>query len=295
MQRRQIFQLASAALAASCSSRNAIHVGAKNFTEQDILGEVLAQHLHRHLNLEVGKKLHLGGSLIAHQALLSGAIDLYPEYTGTALTACLKLPIEKDPVLVFDRVRDTYSTRHQVEWGWRLGFANTFAMVMRRDEAARLNIATLSDAVARKKDWRLGFGYEFEQRADGWPSFHQTYPLQTNVGIKTMDLGLIYRALEANTVDLVAGNSTDPALADRRFVALADDKLFFPPYETCLAVRKDALARHPDLRAALDLLTGSISADRMRSWNAQAANDHKSAEAIAAEFVTRSKENTFRP
>ncbi len=285
MQRRHALALAAGALAVSCSGNLRPSVGAKNFTEQDILGEILAQHLQKQLSGEVLKKLHLGGSLVAHEALIAGAIDLYPEYTGTALTACLKLPLQKDPAAVYDLVKATYAARHGIEWGWRLGFANTFAMVVRREDAMLLNIATLSDAAARKKNWRLGFGFEFEQRADGWPSFRKIYPIDPSGGIKTMDLGLIYRALEAGEVDMVAGNSTDPALADNRFVALADDKLFFPPYETCLAVRRDALIRFADLGSALDLLAGKISVDQMRNWNSQAVIQRVSAESIAANFI----------
>ncbi len=284
MDRRQVLYLSAATIASSCSSAPSLAVGAKNFTEQDILGEILIQHLTRQLGFEPKQRLHLGGSFLAHQALVDGAIDLYPEYSGTALIACLKLPLEKDPTLVFNQVKQAYADRHQIEWGWPLGFSNTFAMVMRRDEANQLNIKTLSDAVQFKSGWRIGVGYEFEQRPDGWSSFVKSYPLATSGQLRTMDLGLIYRALGANEVDLVAGNSTDPALADSRFIALSDDKLFFPPYETCLAVRRDALGRHQNLRSALDKLTGKIPVDQMRKWNAQASIEHISPATIAKVF-----------
>ena len=287
MDRRQVLYLSAAAIASSCSGAPSISVGAKNFIEQDILGEILIEHLFRQLHVEPRQRLHLGGSFLAHQALIDGAIDLYPEYSGTALTACLKLPLEKDPTLVFNNVKQAYATRHQVEWGWPLGFSNTFAMVMRREDANRLGIETLSDAVLKKSGWRIGVGYEFEQRPDGWRSFIKSYPLATSGQLRTMDLGLIYRALGANEVDLVAGNSTDPALADSRFIALTDDKLFFPPYETCLAVRQDALAKHKDLRRALDKLTNTIPVDQMRKWNAQAINERLSPAMIAKSFIER--------
>ena len=286
MDRRQALSLAAYAIAASCSRAGQLTVGAKNFTEQDILGEILTQHLHRQLGTQPKQRLHLGGSFLAHQALIDGSIDLYPEYSGTALTACLKLPLSKDAVLVFQTVKQAYASRHQVEWGWPLGFANTFAMVMRRDQAKSLSISTLSDAVKQKRDWRIGVGYEFEQRPDGWRSFIQSYPLAISGNLRTMDLGLIYRALGASEVDLVAGNSTDPALADPRFIALDDDLHFFPPYETCLAVRSDTLNRLPALRSALDKLAGKISVDQMRKWNAQAVVEHLSPASIAAAFVS---------
>ncbi|MBM3759819.1 MAG: ABC transporter substrate-binding protein [Acidobacteria bacterium] len=285
MDRRQILQLGATALASSCAQPGALTVGAKNFTEQDILGEVLTAHLARQLNLTPKQRLHLGGSFLAHQALIDGGIDLYPEYSGTALTACLKLPLVKDPRAVFNAVKQTYAERHQIEWGWPLGFENTFAMVMRTADATALKIRTLSDAVRLKQDWRLGVGYEFEQRPDGWRSFVATYPLQRNGNLRTMDLGLLYRALDANDVDLVAGNSTDPALSNPKFTALIDDLRFFPPYETCLAVRQQTLARLPALGPALDKLAGRISVALMRNWNAQVVLERKSPAAIAAAFV----------
>lgn len=287
MDRRQALTLATAALTTTCGPSAQLTIGAKNFIEQDILGEILTQHLAKQLSQQPKQRLHLGGSFLAHQALIDGSIDLYPEYTGTALTACLKLPLAKDPAQVFQSVKQAYATRHQVEWGWSLGFANTFAMVMRRADADRLSIRTLSEAVQNKKDWRLGVGYEFEQRPDGWRSFQTTYPLKTSGNLRTMDLGLIYRALDSNDVDLVAGNSTDPALASDRFTALEDDLNFFPPYETCLAVRQQALTRFPTLRPALDKLAGQISVQQMRNWNAQAIIEKKNPAVIATAFLAK--------
>lgn len=287
MDRRQALYITAASLISSCTRPDNLTVGAKNFTEQDILGEILTRHLARQLGTNPKQRLHLGGSFLAHQALIDGAIDLYPEYSGTALTACLKLPLVKDPKQVFAQVKEVYSTRHQIDWGWPLGFSNTFTMVMRKEDADKLSIRTLTDAGRQKSDWRIGVGYEFEQRPDGWRSFVQSYPLKTSGNLRTMDLGLIYRALGSSEVDLVAGNSTDPALADPRFTALEDNLNFFPPYETCLAVRQDSLVRLPKLRAALDKLAGSISVAQMRKWNAQAVNEHMSPGAIASAFVEK--------
>ena len=285
MDRRQVIYLGAAALAVGCGGAPKLTVGAKNFTEQDILGELLVAHLRRRLGAEPKQRLHLGGSFVAHEALVTGGIDLYPEYSGTALTTCLKLPLARDPQAVFQSVKAAYASRHQVEWGWRLGFSNTFAMVMRRGEAERLGITSLSEAVAKFSGWRIGVGYEFEQRADGWKSFVASYPLVGKGGLRTMDLGLIYRALGAGEVDLVAGNSTDAALVDERFVSLMDDKSFFPPYEACLAVREAALAGHTGLRGALDQLTGKITVERMRRWNAEVTVQRKSPGAIVAGFM----------
>ena len=264
-----------------CGKRSSLTVGAKNFTEQDILGEILAAHLTSRLGFEVARRLHLGGSFLAHSALLSGDIDLYPEYSGTALTACLKLPLERDPARVFASVKQAYRQRHQVEWGWPLGFENTFAMAIPK----ALGYRTLSEAVARKADWRLAMGYEFEARADGWPLFQKTYPLKLGSAIRTMDLGLLYRALDAGEVDMAAGNTTDAALATGAFTVLEDDQHFFPPYETCLAVRESALRTHAGLRGALDALTGRITAERMRKMNAAVTQGQQEPAAVARQFL----------
>lgn len=284
MDRKQALAVLTGGLV-GCSRSPRLTVGAKNFTEQDILGEILAAHLSAKLGIDVTRRLHLGGSYLAHAALLGGDIDLYPEYSGTALIACLKLPLQRDPALVFASVRDTYLKRHDIEWGWPLGFENTFAMAVPK----QLGLRTLSEAVARKKDWRLAIGYEFEARPDGWPLFQKTYPLQLGSPLKTMDLGLLYRALNAGEVDMAAGNSTDAALATGAFTVLEDDLHFFPPYQTCLAVRRGALKQHAGLRTALDLLTGSIPAERMRQMNAAVTQSKQEPAAVAAEFLRHRK------
>lgn len=276
--------LAFPALAA-CSSSRTLTVGAKNFLEQDILGEVLAQYLAKKLGLTPNKKLHLGGALIAHQALLDGSIDLYPEYSGTALTSILKLPLVKDPPTVMTLVRDAYSTRHNITYGWPLGFQNTFAMTIRATDAQSRQLTTLSDAVRESRPWRIGAGYEFESRPDGWRAFQKNYPLKLDGPLRTMDLGLLYRALEANEVDIVAGNSTDPSLALSSFQVLTDDQNFFPPYEAALAVRNEALSRFPSLAPALDQLSGKITVSLMRQWLTQATRDKLSPATIASNFV----------
>ena len=280
MDRKQAIAILTAGVT-GCTRATGLTVGAKNFTEQDILGEILAIHLSNQLRFKITSRLHLGGSYLAHAALLAGDIDLYPEYSGTALTACLKLPLERDPKKVFASVRAAYFERHDVEWGWPLGFENTFAMVVPKE----LGYRTLSEAVARKKNWRLAMGYEFEARADGWPLFRKTYPLQLGEPIKTMDLGLLYRALQAGEVDMAAGNTTDAALASGAFTVLEDDLHFFPPYETCLAVRRAALTEHSGLRPALDQLTGMINPEQMRQMNAEVTQSKAEPAEVARKFL----------
>jgi osmoprotectant transport system substrate-binding protein len=281
MDRRQALALGFSLI--GCGQARAVRVGAKNFTEQDILGALLGEAIQRFAKLPADLNLHLGGSLIAHNALIAGDLDLYPEYSATALTACLKLPLEKDPDRVFAAVQQAYAQRHQVQWGWPLGFSNNFAMVVRADHPCG---PTLSSAVA-SGPWRLGVGYEFEQRPDGWQAMRNVYPLPLNGGLKTMDLGLLFRALDANEVDMIAANSTDPQLASGRYRLLSDDKQFWAPYQACVAVRQDALARWPQVKNALDALAGKIDEAAMRKLNSAVVLEKRSAETVAHEFAVQ--------
>lgn len=281
MDRRKALALSFGLL--GCGAPRSVRIGAKNFTEQDILGALLGEAVERFAKLPTDLKLHLGGSLIAHNALVAGDLDLYPEYSATALTACLKLPLEKDPERVFAAVKQSYAQRHQVHWGWPLGFSNNFAMVIRADHPCG---ETLSSAIT-SGPWRLGVGYEFEQRADGWMAMREVYPLSLNGNLRTMDLGLLFRALDAGEVDMIAANSTDPQLASGRYRLLKDDKRFWAPYQACLAVREDALARWPQLKRSLDALAGKIDEGTMRKLNSAVVLDRRTAESVAHDFAVQ--------
>lgn len=269
-------------LAACSSSKPAIVIGSKNFTEQVILGEIVAAQIERRLHVDVDRKLNLGGTLLAHEALKSGAIDLYPEYTGTALTEILRRPIEKDAASVLGQVRQGYRASH-VTWLAPLGFNNTFAMVMLAKTANQNGVRTLSDAAA--KPWRLGVGYEFTQRPDGLTGLVQTYGLKIQDQPVVMDLGLLYAALKTDRIDLAAANATDGMLGHSEFVMLEDDRRYFPPYECAIAVRDDALQRFPGLEAALAELSGRITGPAMRRMNEQVDIDHKPAAEVARAFL----------
>jgi osmoprotectant transport system substrate-binding protein len=276
--------LATASLT-GCARSRALVVGSKNFTEQEILGEIAAQLLERRLGMRVTRKLDIGGTLLAHEALVAGEIDLYPEYTGTALTAILKLPAATDPKAVFDTVAREYRARWKLVWLFPLGFNDTFAMVIRGAEARSSGIATLSQAAQRKKGWVLGVGYEFLRRPDGLAGLQKTYALPLEGTPKTMDLGLLYAALEQGQVDLVAGNSTDGLLAERDFRVLEDDRKYFPPYEAAFVVREDVFAKEPRARAALEELTGRITTATMQKLNAQVVGKHRRPADVALEFL----------
>jgi osmoprotectant transport system substrate-binding protein len=267
----------------ACSSGSrAIRVGSKNFTEQVVLGEIIAQHIENRLHVQVERNLNLGGTLLAHQALVNGQIDLYPEYTGTALSAVLKDPINTDPAAVRARVRSEYARRFQIDWLDPLGIDNGFAMVVR----ASAKPATLS-AAARQPPvpgWSLGVGYEFEQRADGLQALKKTYGLRFGT-VRTMDLGLLYKALEDGQVSMIAANATDGLLSKGDLKVLADDQHAFPPYEVSIAVRDAALREIPGLREALAELSGKFTNARMQQLNFQVDVRHESVAQVAQEFL----------
>ena len=265
-----------------CSQKPELTVGSKNFAEQLILGEVVAQHLENTLHIHVRRKLDLGGTLLAQKSLETGEIDLYPEYTGTALTTILKQPPDSNPAEVMKRVREGYR-KWNLEWTDPIGFNNTFAMVVRKEDADERNAHTISEAAQFQKGWKLGVGYEFVQRPDGLPGLIGTYRLNIKGSVKTMDLGLLYQALEQGQVDMVAGNSTDGQLAAKPFVVLEDDRHYFPPYEAAWVVRGATLTRIPGLHDALTKL--HISTEQMRAMNGELDAKHTPVKQIARTFL----------
>jgi glycine betaine/choline ABC-type transport system substrate-binding protein len=284
MDRTKIVICLSALALASCGPRQTVVVGSKNFTEQIILGEILAQQIERTMHVPVVRYLTLGGTLLVHEALVRGSIDLYPEYTGTALTAVLKRPPEKDAAAVLAEVRAAYDTRWKLAWLPPLGFNDTFAMIVRGDTARSQKLATIADA-ARAGPWRLGAGPEFQARADGLPGLVNAYGLRIDGTPVTMDLGLLYEALDGRRVDMIAANSTDGQAAVRDVTILDDDRYYFPPYDCAVVASEDALARHPGLRGALEQLSGKITAETMRRLNQQVEGEHRPAAEAAREFL----------
>jgi osmoprotectant transport system substrate-binding protein len=272
---------------ASCGRdrTNTIVVGSKNFSEQALLGEILAQHIEARTHLPVIRRFYLAGSYICQQALLSGRIDTYVEYTGTALTAILHDPIEKDPSTVFGRVQSEYQQRFGLVVLPSLGFNNTFAIVIRGEDARRLNLKTISEAAGIAPQWRAGFGYEFMERPDGFEGLARVYGLRFAEPPRILDLGLLYRALLQKQVDFVAGNSTDGLLSARDLVILEDDKHYFPPYDAVPVVRSETLQRHPEVRAAIAELAGKISDAEMQKMNYAVDGEHRDATEVAREFL----------
>ncbi len=284
MDRAKIIAGLSLLLCAGCSRPPHVTVASKNFTEQVLLGEILSQQIERRLHVPVERKLNLGGTLLTHEALLRGDIDLYPEYTGTALTAILKRPPAYDPAAVLAEVSDAYRRQWHVDWLPPLGFVDTFAMIIRGDDARRMGVHTLSEA-AKAQAWHLGAGPEFASRADGLDGLLKTYHLRTEGTPVTMDLGLLYQALDGRKVDMIAANSTDGLAAVRDVTILQDDRHYFPPYDCAVVVRQDAEARFPGLRAALEELSGKFSDATMRQLNHSVDGEHRSVVQVAEEFL----------
>ncbi len=269
----------------SCSRRPRIVVGCKNFTEQIILGELIAQQIENKTHLSVERRFYLGGTYIAHQSILAGRIDIYPEYTGTALTAVLKQPPGSDRKAVYDRVRSEYEQRFHLTLGPPLGFNDTFAIEIRGDDARRLHLQTLSQAAAYTPQWRAGFGYEFMERPDGYKGLVATYGLRFAAPPRIMDLGLLTRALKDHQVDLIAGNMTDGLIPALDLFVLEDDKHYFPPYEAVPVIREQTLLEHPEVQQALGELAGKISDEEMRQLNYEVDGQKRDVKEVVREFL----------
>ncbi len=275
---------ACAAVAAGCrGSDRPVRVGSKNFSEQVLLGEIVAQTLETR-GVRVDRRLNLGGTFVCHRALVAGELDLYPEYTGTAFAAILAQKPVSDPAAVRAAVNREYATRWGLVWSPTLGFENTFALVVRGQDARRLGLTKISDLAAHP-DLRPGFGYEFLEREDGYKGLARAYGLSFQKRPAEMDLGLLYQALASGQVDVIAGNSTDGLIAALGAVVLSDDRRYFPPYEAAFVVRGAIWRDHPAVSAGLTALAGAIDAPAMRRMNAAVDRDKRRPDEVAREFL----------
>lgn len=274
-------------LLSSCvpSHTDRIVVGSKNFTESMLLGELLAQQIEAHTHLKVERRFYLAGTYICQQAILSGRIDIYPEYTGTALTAILKERADSDKTDVYQRVKQDYEKKLGLTLGPPFGFNNTFALEIRGDDARRLNLKTLSQAAAYTPHWRAGFGYEFMERPDGYAGLAAAYGLHFAAPPRIMDLGLLAQALKDHQIDMAAGNATDGLIPVFDLFVLEDDRHYFPPYEAVAVVRQQTLQRHPEIAHVLDDLADKISDQEMQKLNYALDGQHRDVKDVAHEFL----------
>ncbi len=278
--------LIASVVSSACKSptKPRLVITSKFFTEQVVLAELLAQHIEARTGIEVVRKPNLGGTLLVHKAMLSGDVDLYVEYTGTALTAVLGENPEGGSATVYQRVKEGYARRFGFEVTEPLGFENTFAMVVRGEDARNLHLAKISDIAPLALKWRAGVGYEFLERPDGYRGWTERYGLKFAKEPSVLDLGLLYRALAEKKVDIVAGNSTDGLIDSLGLVPLQDDRRYFPPYDAVPIVRRAALEKFPQLRASLAELSGKISAEEMRRLNRQVDADQRDVATVVREF-----------
>jgi osmoprotectant transport system substrate-binding protein len=284
------FLLAASALfllACSSSRSDRIVIASKNFTESLILGELMAQQIEAHTHLKVERRFYLAGTYICHQGILAGRIDIYPEYTGTALTAILKQKPVSDREQAYARVKSEYETRFGLTLGPTFGFNDTFAMEIRGDDGRRLHIKTLSQAVSYASKWRAGFGYEFMERPDGYQGLIATYGLHFAGQPRIMDLGLLARALRDRQIDIAAGNATDGLISALDLFVLEDDRHYFSPYEAVPVIRRETLSRHPDVLNALAPFAGKISDEEMQQLNFAVDGQRRDVKEVAHEFLQK--------
>jgi osmoprotectant transport system substrate-binding protein len=266
------------------SSPRKLVIGSKFFTEQVVLAELLAQHIEARTQIPVERKSNLGGTLLVQKAIESGQLDLYVEYTGTALTAVLGESPTGNSGEIYQRVKSEYAKRFNLVVTEPLGFENTFAMVVRATDTQQNHLANISDVAPLATQWRPGVGYEFLERPDGYKGWTQRYGLNFGKQPSVLDLGLLYRALAEKKVDIVAGNSTDGLIDALGFVILKDDRHYFPPYDAVPIVRQDALDRFPQLRSALADLASKITEADMRRLNRAVDADQRDVTTVVREF-----------
>jgi osmoprotectant transport system permease protein len=269
----------------TANARQRVVVGSKDFTESVLLAEIFGQMLEAR-GVEVVRNFELAGNL-AHESLVSGQIDAYPEYTGTSYMAVLKYPLNTDARNVYETIRRDYAEKFNIEVSSSLGFENTFAILVRGEDARRFNLKTISDAVPHARNWRAGFGQDFMSRADGYPGFARTYNLQFAAAPREMDLSLTYRALATRQVDLIAGNSTDGLISTLDLFQLEDDRHYFPPYEAVILIRRDSLERVPAAREVLSFLKDKLSTEEMRRLNYEVDGNKRDKREVAREWIAK--------
>lgn len=281
----EVIALMAFLLAGCGPAPDTIVIGSKNFTEQIVLSEMLAQQIENHTELVVDRRLNLGGTFICHEGIVAGQLDMYVEYTGTALAAILEQPPQFDPAVALMRIQEEYESRFNIQWMPPLGFNNTFAIIVRRSDAEELGLETISDAAPYTSTWTAGFGYEFGEREDGYEGLAATYRLRFPGPPRVMELGLTYQALADGQVDLIAGNSTDGLIDALDLVHLADDKGYFAPYDAVPIVRMEILERYPQVADAIRMLGGLIDEAEMRRLNYAVDGEGRSVEDVVREFL----------
>ena len=269
----------------ACSKSDTIVVGSKDFTENKILAEMMAQLIEKNTHISVERKINMGGTFVCFEAIKKGEIDLYPEYTGTGLTAQLKLPVESDPDKVYRTVSDEFEKQFQITWLDPIGLNNTYALAMPEDLAQQNGIVSISDLAPKSQDFVFGGEHEFFDRQDGYDGLIQTYGLKFK-DVAKMEASLKYQAIGQGKMQVTDAFTTDGQLKALNLTVLKDDKGFFPPYYAAPIVRDDTLNKYPALKDVLNKLGGKINDETMQDLNYQVDNEKKSVEEVARNFLS---------
>ncbi len=266
-------------------SNRLITIGSKNFTEQEILGELMAIIIEENTDINVKRKFNLGGTMVCFNALKTGDLDLYAEYTGTGLVNILKMGTEKDPDITYQKVKEEFLRKFNLVWLKPFGFNNTYALTMREEHASYLGIKKISDLEKFKDKLRSGFTAEFMQRPDGYPGLIRHYGFEFTKNPRQMDPGLMYKAVEEEAVDIVSAFATDGRIQAYRLVVLVDDRHFFPPYYAAPLIKGETMAKYPELKDILNKLHRVLSDSEMQKMNYQVDEEERAPADVAREFL----------
>ncbi|MDQ0197793.1 ABC transporter permease/substrate-binding protein [Neobacillus ginsengisoli] len=266
------------------NAEDKIIIGSRNFSEQLILGNILADLIENKTNIKVERKLNLGGTQVTFSALNKGDIDMYVEYTGTGLVDILKKSPQSDPEQVYDTVQKEFNNKYKIQLLKPLGFNNTYALAVRQDTAKQYHLNTITDLAKVSSGLIIGPTIEFPNRADGLIGLTKTYNINFK-DVKAVDGGLRYTALNNHKSDVIDAFSTDGLLKAFHLRVLKDDKHFFPPYYAVPIIKKETLKKHPELKTIINSLSGKLTDEKMRDLNYKVDSLKQSPAKVAKEFL----------
>jgi osmoprotectant transport system substrate-binding protein len=268
-----------------CGSADTITVGSKDFSENIVLGEIFAQLIEAKTELKVNRKLNMGGTFVNFEAIKNGQIDLYPEYTGTGLTAQLEMDVITDPDEAYRVVAEEFDSQFGIKWLEPLGFNNTYAVAVTDEVYQEYGVETVSDLVDAAPNLVFGAEHEFFDRQDGFEGLVDVYGLTFKGDPQKMNVSLKYQAMGNGDIDVTDAFSTDGQILQYKLKILEDDQNFFPPYYAAPIIRNETLEKHPELEEVLNALSGLIDDDAMTQLNYQIDVENKDVAAVAKDFL----------
>ena len=268
-----------------CSSSNTVTVGSKDFSENIVLGEIFAQLIEAKTDLKVIRKLNMGGTFVNFEAIKNGQIDLYPEYTGTALTAQLKMDVITDADETYRIVSEEFDKQFNIKWLKPLGLNNTYTLAVTNEIFETYRIETFSDLAAISENLVFGAEHEFFDRQDGFDGLVKTYGMKFKGEPKKMNVSLKYQAMGSGDIDVTDAFATDGQIKQYNLKVLKDDKNFFPPYYAAPIIRKEVLEKYPELEQILNSLEGLIDDETMMEMNYKIDVDNQDIKKVAEDFL----------